>query len=58
MAKQTNDYVMLADFEIKAQEFISLTFELSEQECAYLGSSRARPLIPGARHCNSLRSLC
>jgi hypothetical protein len=32
MAKQTYDHVALEDFEIKAQEFISLTFELCEQE--------------------------
>jgi hypothetical protein len=32
MAKRTYDHVALEDFEIKAQEFISLTFDLSEQE--------------------------
>ena len=32
MAKHTHDPVKLADFEIKAQEFISLTFDLCEQE--------------------------
>ena len=32
MAKQTHNHVSLADFEIKAQELISLTFDLSEQE--------------------------
>lgn len=32
MAKQTHNRVSLADFETKAQKFISLTFELSEQE--------------------------
>ena len=40
MAKQTHNRVSLADFEIKAQEFISLTFVLSEQE-----------LLEHERHC-------
>lgn len=31
MAKRTYNHVALEDFEIKAQEFISLTFELCEQ---------------------------
>jgi hypothetical protein len=32
MAKRTYDHVGLEDFEIKAQELISLTFDLCEQE--------------------------
>ena len=32
MAKRTYKHVALEDFEIKAQEFISLAFELCEQE--------------------------
>jgi hypothetical protein len=32
MAKITCNHVALEDFEIKAQEFISLTFDLCEQE--------------------------
>ena len=32
MAKHTYAHVELADFEIKAQEFIGLTFDLCEQE--------------------------
>ncbi|MEG6502665.1 MULTISPECIES: hypothetical protein [unclassified Desulfovibrio] len=32
MAKRTYNHVALEDFEIKAQEFISLAFELCERE--------------------------
>ena len=32
MAKRTYNHVALEDFEIKAQEFISLAFDLCEQE--------------------------
>ena len=36
MAKQTYNHVAMADFEIKTQEFISLTFDLCEQELRLL----------------------
>lgn len=32
MVKRTYNHVALADFEIKAQEFISMAFELCEQD--------------------------
>ena len=32
MAKRTYNHVALEDFEIKAQEFINLAFDLCEQE--------------------------
>lgn len=36
MAKQIKSHVALAEFKIKANEFISLTFDLCEQElCEY-----------------------
>ena len=51
MAKHTYDHVEFADFETKAQEFISLTFDLCEQEilehrlhCAEANAPRRKAL--------------
>ena len=49
MAKQTYDRVALADFEIKAQEFISLTFDLCEQELRKHGRHHTEAPVPGRK---------
>jgi len=46
MAKQTYDHVALEDFEIKSQEFISLVFDLSEQELSKIRQQHPMPPTP------------
>lgn len=47
MANQAHNRVSLADFEIKAQELISLTFDLCEQKLRELRQQRGQ--IPDSR---------
>ena len=46
MAKRTYDNVALEDFEIKAQEFIGLTFDLCEQELREHRQNRTEAAVP------------
>ena len=46
MAKRTYNHVALEDFEIKAQEFISLTFELCEQELREHRRNQTESAVP------------
>lgn len=46
MAKHTYGHVELADFEAKAQEFISLTFDLCEQGLREHRLHRAEAPVP------------
>ena len=49
MAKQKYEHVALEDFEIKAQEFISLTFDLCEQELRILRQQQEPSPTPGRK---------
>ena len=46
MAKRTYNHVAPEDFEIKAQEFISLAFELCEQELREHRRSQTEAVVP------------
>lgn len=46
MAKRTYNHVALEDFEIKAQEFISLAFELCEQELREYRRNQTEAAVP------------
>jgi hypothetical protein len=46
MAKEMKNHVALEDFEIKAQEFISLVFDLSEQELSKIRKQHGITTLP------------